>query len=947
MKKRLLFAFVALCVAVSGFALEQGEFVYTPQGRFQITGANLNANNSFQDMTGWTAIGEGVTLADLFNINGNGCAEGINSVQSLSATAGQGMYFKFEPSDPSSSYVVSFKMKGAPLDNVKIRIPGDGYKKEDNLVKVAGNTAGSYTYPSTEGEVIANTAEELTEEWQTFNYAIVGDGTARTYFISFTTMATTIEIADLQIAPALQYADLRQRDAMLEKMKAYKNCYAWSEDLLTEFAMNEGIANLEAIGDESGQAELDEQLSTANEILGEFIKANMDDYLAGNNYNYLGLYDGTMPGFIDKNVQKVSEYGDWTATTTGRAFWNLNAYPDLGHYAGNSAWNWNDVDSPMGVYMQKTLDPGSYVFGIESNAAVREDATSSSWTNNDGWDVAYGVAYIVKVNEGADPDTIVSVKKDLNAVLFTPFTIAAKITESGTYEIGFKAYCKDAYKSLKNGSVTYLKDASLWGKNENQYNQKQLGYEADVREQIATGRTELTKAAEYIANAEYLWGKSTLQACVDTVETKIAAYEQKTQDDIIATFDEDAYNKANSTKNAEEGLMVYEVYVEAVKDIIAANKKFVAVNDTLNSIQTAIDAAENTLALRIYNQATGKDALQAAIDKAKGVQTQMKATDYSEENAAAIKAANAELAEAVETYKTTVPASAISKIVDIDFESDAVQDAETQTYSISGAAGAMEFSHFSTTAPETGDSPYQQGHWDNGEQKWKGYLRVGNGTGTVNFDPTENGSMGTNILKVSCDFYIQGLNNRSIGFYLKDAEDNNVSGIVHNYYQGTVTYNPFVSGDDEKNALMGKVWAKSGGSYNDASPADADEPTATVIQKTNFEVILDYGRGSMYCVITSPNGTATSKEVALAGVPAKFVLDCNYDNTFATRRCWFDNLKIERVAAGETDPFVDGIREVNTVNAKTGAIYNLNGVQVSKASKPGLYIIDGKKVIIK
>ena len=73
----------------------------------------------------------------------------------------------------------------------------------------------------------------------------------------------------------------------------------------------------------------------------------------------------------------------------------------------------------------------------------------------------------------------------------------------------------------------------------------------------------------------------------------------------------------------------------------------------------------------------------------------------------------------------------------------------------------------------------------------------------------------------------------------------------------------------------------------------------------------------------------------------------NYDNKFASRRCWFDNLKIERIVAGETDPFVDGIREVSTVNAKTGAIYNLNGVQVSKASKPGLYIIDGKKVIVK
>ena len=70
----------------------------------------------------------------------------------------------------------------------------------------------------------------------------------------------------------------------------------------------------------------------------------------------------------------------------------------------------------------------------------------------------------------------------------TPFFITAKIEEAGTYEIGFKAYCKEAYKTLKNGSVTYVGAASIWGKNENKYNQKQLGYEADVREQITTGR---------------------------------------------------------------------------------------------------------------------------------------------------------------------------------------------------------------------------------------------------------------------------------------------------------------------------------------------------------------------------------------------------------------------------------------------------------------------------
>ncbi|MDE6807824.1 MAG: hypothetical protein K2I98_05115, partial [Prevotella sp.] len=223
MKKRLLLSLMAMCMAVAGFALSNGEFVYTPQGRFQITGENLNANSAFNDFAGWTLVSASAdkTLADQFNINGNGAPGGGNSVQCLDATAGEGMYFKFEPTSASDSYVVSFKMKGAALNNTRTRIT----EVNENIVKVFGDTDG--TYADATDEVVCNTSEELTEDWQTFNYAIVGDGTARTYFISFTSIATTIEIADLQIAPAMQFADLRQRDAMLEKLNTYKNAYNW------------------------------------------------------------------------------------------------------------------------------------------------------------------------------------------------------------------------------------------------------------------------------------------------------------------------------------------------------------------------------------------------------------------------------------------------------------------------------------------------------------------------------------------------------------------------------------------------------------------------------------------------------------------------------------------------------------------------------------------------
>lgn len=914
MKKRLLLAFMAMSAVVSGYALERGEFVYTPQGRFQITGANVNANNAFQTMTGWTVIGEGKTLADKFNTNADGYAAGINSVVSIDATAGEGMYFKYEPSD-AGTYVVSFKMKGAALDNTRIRVADN---IDQNVVKVVTNTDN--VYGGTEGEVVANIAEELTENWQTFNYAVVGDGTTHSLFISFVSMATTVEIADLQIAPAMQFADLRQRDAMLEKLNAYKNCYNWDAALLADMGYDEAIANLQAVGDETGQAELDELLSSSQEILDEFIKANMDDYLAGNNDNYFNAWR--------TKIQKANNIGDWTILPAGRGFWEKADYvaPDLGHFCGNNTWCNGSPDAPMGVYMEKTLDPGSYVFSIESNAAVREGATSSSWTNNDGWNVAYGVAYVVKMVDGAAADTIVSVVKDLDAVNFTPFVAVAKIEEAGTYEIGFKAFCKDAYKALKNGSVTYIKDASLYGKNDNKYNQKQLGYEADVREQITTGRTQLTTAKENIANAEYLWGKAELQACVDSVETRIADFEQLDQDAIIATYQDD-YEKSTS---AETGYMVYTVYQEAVKDIIAANKKFIAVNDTLASIQTAISAAEVVLGQRLYDAATGKADFQSAIDTAKGIQAQMKAGQYSEENAATIVAAIATLNEAAEAFKTTVPASAITTIVDIDFEGAAVQNDETQLYSIAGAAGSMEFTNWSTDG--SGNQPFEKGFWSNGEQLWPGYIRIGNGTGTVNFDATDNGSMGTNILKVACDMYIQGLSGRSLGFFLKNVTtgdegttESEVFGLYHNFYNWTTEKNTC-------NVDVNAIWSKSGGSYNDASPADAPEETLTAnpLQKSHFEVILDYGKMAMYATINSVNGSTTSEEVAIDAIPNRFVLQCNYNNN--GRRAWFDNLKIERVQAGA----VTGITEVNAA-AKVKA--------PTKVLKNGRIIINGKYAI--
>lgn len=853
-------------VPVSG--LTDGEYVYTPQGRFQITG-DVIARSNFYDFSGWEVITatDGKTVMDNFVIDPEGPADGVFSAVSFDTTAGEGMYFKFTPTDADATYIVSYKMKGA--QNVTTRVKTVAVST--NLVKVEGNSDG--VYGGTNDVLLCNTAEELSDEWQTFNYAIVGDGVPRTYFISFSGMSDNIYIADLQIAEAYQVADLRARDAALERVNVYKNAYAWSEEDLNDYGIYDALEILNAIGDQSSQAALNDALEAANEMLNEFRYSNMDDYLAGGDErNYLSNTFGVA------GDSEASSYGVWNCIPSGRGHWAANAYPDMGHYQNGTTWNNGAPTTAQGVTTQMELTPGAYVFAIKSAAALREPL-EQTWHTDDGMKPAYGIAYIAKVN-GETVDIIASSEqKDLEPVKMTPFYVTANITEAGKYEFGMLAYCKEAYQSLELGSVTYVGDASIVGKSYSKYTQKQLAYEEDVREQITTGRNQLTIAAANLADEEKLWGKAELQACVDTVAPRIAAYETLTQDDIIATY-EDYYEKTISNDN---GIMVYGVYHFAVKDIIAANRRFNAVNDILASMQVAVDAAQGVLNERIYSAATGKEALQSEIAKVQDLQAEMKAADYSEENAAAIITANAELADAVETFKTSLPASAVTSLIDIDFANAAEQDQETLLYKISGTKGSMELSSYNAEGA-AGQTSFEKGFWSNGEQLLSDVLRVGNGTGTVLFDTTNGtGSAGSDIVRVKFDMYYGYLSDKNAGFYIYN-EDTEVAGLYISKYSNTEVTNTFKL----NRSLIPAVGNSS--ANNDA--------ICTESNKTHFEVIFDFGEKSMYCT-TDANGRSQTSEKKPFNEAAltSFVVKSDYD--YSSRRCWFDNLKIELIQTCE------------------------------------------------
>ena len=186
MMKRLLLCAVSALFAFSANAVQKGDYVYTPQGRFQITGdVNLMGNaGSFASLEGWSVVTAAEhELADNFTV-GLDTASQVRYAQSLVNTVGEGMKYTNSTLDASATYVVSWKLRNAaavaptmPLTTATLA----AHAGAGNLVTVTGTNISDAT-----DVVTYNKADEIGSDWVTYCYAIVGDGKARTLAISLT-----------------------------------------------------------------------------------------------------------------------------------------------------------------------------------------------------------------------------------------------------------------------------------------------------------------------------------------------------------------------------------------------------------------------------------------------------------------------------------------------------------------------------------------------------------------------------------------------------------------------------------------------------------------------------------------------------------------------------------------------------------------------------------------
>lgn len=959
MKKFLLFT-CALFSAVAGFAQE---YVYTANAKYKLNGASIVSNVVNADFAGWNVITatEGTALSSIFAY-----ADGAYVSQQTVAT--EGMSYNIAGISSGDSYVVAVKMtqtaETTPHNSTRMGLACTHLNHDFNVLSITGTNM-----EDAEDIVECATATEVMpgEAGTTYYYAIPATEVGRSYQIKLIGFSTNIAINSIEVIPATQVVDDRSYASLVDYANKIMNARDWAEAGKDVSGLQETLGYVSALTPETDLEEAAGIVEGLQDAIKEFL-GELDDFLPSK--------ESKIPAPASTlNLQKKNDIGGtWIGFGGGEgrvhsAKADGGGYYDVGHYAGNTAWGFGKGCN--GLIYKVDLEPGTYIFSMKGRAVSREQGTSTCWCENQGLSCAYGVMYIRPVGDEAAEANIVTTDAEyeksialgyeqfnMSPVNYELHSIVVTVTEAGTYEFGYKTYAQDHYGKTTCGGSFYPLDAAIYAKTNAKYTKAQYAYEEDVRGQIQAGLDNIQTAKDNLANAEKYWGKADLQAALEAAETAIAAYADMDQDAIIATFDGDIYDKDKGLEVISDvdgesyaRLLASEVYRTVVKDLIAANTAFANKNAVLESLDKAIADAEAALAFRIYDKATGKSALEAAIAEAKAMLADMKTKEYSEDevdstddgNVVVISKGNKtivnemvdKLKNAVDEFKATIPASAVTVLADIDFEAvpvavDPTADLATANgeATLAGAVNSMLMTSFTASDNAASiNNAWQIGYWSNGEDIRAGIVHVGNGQGIVEMEVPAD-AYGTDVIRVSMDWWFGSLNKGYVGFYLKDAEDANVGGFYFSPYDNASEYDPCSI------RATGYVAKGKSGVENDQICMDDD--------KTHMEYVVDCGNKVMYAISNTPKGVYQTVPVALdsANPIAKFVLTSNYTNM--NRRSWFDNLKIERIAA---DPnTVTAIQNVVNRKVTSNAIYNLAGQRVD-ANYRGVVIKNGVKVM--
>lgn len=615
MNKRLLISFAAIMGAMTSFAYNVGDYVYTHDAKFKVTGDNLITNGNFaSNYDGWKDYSDGALSPDYWSIETGATEDGKgNVIQSADGSAdltGNYMY-QAVPFETGKTYIVTFKMKGVDPTTSSIT------PKISNYVDVYANADGSVSKTADRFQQVATT-DAVNAEWTSYSYSFtdtVTGGSKGYIVVSFGQLTQGTQISDVEIREVESVFDTRISD----KEFAYGKSLLAIDDFKN--GRDEFNGTLESIMGAFGTPEMDEP-AAAEDALNSFVQAE-NEFLDANSYDVSSMINSKQ--LWTTKLQKANgTYGDWYVEGSTRWFHDPASDPFIRDYLPGA------FNLPAGsAKIVKVMPAGKYFFSCESKGH-RMAGTSKALQNTPDY------TYVVegaKVFIGKD-----SVSFNLDQRNFERHFVMSTLAEGDTLKAGFWHPATSVDNQL--GGTVYMQTPVLRIVGDNANGEMKTYVENyvtlnNIATQANSLKVMLDSAVVVSAKAEYPWGKAELN---DTTTKYQAVY--------------------NELSVLQPGAELFDVAADSLEQSMRIVRSAINAYYSLNAPYTDLKAqiAQANESINLPANANGDKApFKTVIDKAQALINSATA-EYNEELAQQMKDAKTELADAQSAFEATTAA---------------------------------------------------------------------------------------------------------------------------------------------------------------------------------------------------------------------------------------------------------------------------------------------------
>lgn len=613
MNKRLLLSFAAIMGAMTSFAYNVGDYVYTHDAKFKVVGDNLIANGNFaSNYDGWKDYADGALSPDYWSIETGAAEDGKgNVIQSANGGAdltGNYMY-QAVPFESGKTYVVTFKMKGVEPGTSSIT------QKTSNYVDVFANADGTVSKTADRFQQVATT-DALNAEWTSYSFSFtdtVTGGSTGYIVVSFGQLTQGTQISDVEIREVESVFDTRISDkeiAYAKSLLAIEDFKNGRDEFSGTIESVEGFFKTPASDDPSGAAE----------AINSFVLAE-NAFLDANSYDVSSMINSKQ--LWRTKMQKANgTYGDWYVEGSTRWYHDPSSDPYIrdympGFYSLNAGT----------AKIVKKMPAGKYFFSCESKGH-RMAGTSKATQNvpDYTWTVEG-----CKVFVGKD-----SVAFNLDQRNFERHFVMSTVADGDTLNAGF--WHPALTQSL--GGQIYVQNPVLRivGDNSNgemkTYVENYVALNA-VATQANALKVMLDSAVVVSAKAEYPWGKAELNDTTTKYQT--------------------VYSELSVLKPGAE---LFDVAADSLEQSMRIVRSAINAYYSLNAPYTDLKAqiAQANESINLPANANGdKATFKTVIDKAQGLINSATA-EYNEELAQQMKDAKTELVDAQSAFEATTAA---------------------------------------------------------------------------------------------------------------------------------------------------------------------------------------------------------------------------------------------------------------------------------------------------